>query len=660
MYDLSFTFVKGRGVVPPTGGHEVVKFKDGSIVFKLKGDHTDYLVAGLSSMSKYLKTLPYTSMDTDVGYSLVLNAMGLTARYLTEMELLDKLFVDPLTREILTEMKEPKTFKTLLMRSLELIYTETHPHTADDSKMRKRGYDRFSSFVYQGFVASIKGYYYSRVPGKKKVDMDPWDIWRTITADETVEIPKGINPIQYLKEKEAVTFAGAGGRSKDSFNSEARKYTGGAFGILSEANVDNGDVGINVYMSANPNIGDVYGISAKKEVKVTTTNILSTSTLLAPQALHDDPKRINYISIQQGHTVACEGYAAPAIRTGYESVIPHRMSKLYAYHATGVGVVKSVNDKGIIIQYQDGHLEGANLGKVYEKSDGKTYQYKITTDLKAGERVKKGQPVAWNTAFFVKDWFNPGNLVLKLSLTVRCAFMESLTTYEDSTAISPKLSEKMSTTSVKVKSALVSFESNVLKALKVGAEVTPDDVLFYEDKGGQDESEFAESDAETLMRLNSKTLKAGTSGHIEKVEVIYYGKLSDMSPGLRKMVVESDKEMVDASSSVEAEYTNGSVDGEYRYMGAPIPPNSAEIRYYITHRGPHADADKMVVMNQLKSTASGILPMSITGKDGKEIELCFSWKGVEARGANSPIRIGTTLNLLEEVGTRAFKLYFGK
>ena len=95
------------------------------------------------------------------------------------------------------------------------------------------------------------------------MDVNPYAIWRSITTDPAVVVANEINPIQNLKETEAVTYGGNGGRSGTTMVKHTREYHVNDLGTMSEATVDSSDVGINVFLSANPNFTSVRGISRR-------------------------------------------------------------------------------------------------------------------------------------------------------------------------------------------------------------------------------------------------------------------------------------------------------------------------------------------------------------------------------------------------------------
>jgi hypothetical protein len=105
--------------------------------------------------------------------------------------------------------------------------------------------------------------------------------------DSANKIAEDINPIQNLKEQEIVTYVGNGGRDKDSLNKKSRAFHINDIGLISEATVDSSDTGVNVYMSANPNLKSMRG-TVDLDKEKTSSNLLSTSIMCSVGAMHDD------------------------------------------------------------------------------------------------------------------------------------------------------------------------------------------------------------------------------------------------------------------------------------------------------------------------------------------------------------------------------------
>lgn len=370
---------------------------------------------------------------------------------------------------------------------------------------------------------------------------------------------------------------------------------------------------------------------------------------------------MGFIAIQQTHTTAIEGAIAPPLRTGYESVVPYRVGDLYATHAPQDGVVTALSEKGIIVSHKDGTTTSAVLGRRYGRAEGHYYPHDVITHLKLGDKVKKDYPIAWNNGFFELDYLNPGKLVLRYSTVSTVALMENDLTFEDSNASSDELATRLTTTAVKLKSVVLRFDQAVHKVVRSGDVVGPDQPLLLIEEGvSNDLGLFDEKDLEALKRLSGKSPKAGVQGTVDRVEMLYHGDREDMSATLRKLARETDAALKEQFEAVGLPVMTGKVDSEYRVGGSPLLPDTLEVRFFISYKDKHGTADKNVIGNQMKTTTAKRLNFAVTTKDGRTIDAWFSYRSFNARIANSPIRMGTTLTVLGITGEVAHDMYFNQ
>ena len=268
--------------------HEyMLTFKDESYIFSRKDTVNSMIIAGYLDYEKALKQFTVDDFNHKDVYLNLLESKGIPSVYIREIDACQQLFVDSITESILVQMGEPTTFNGLLIRSTEMLQDYSHPDTQDMSMMRIRGYERIAGVVYKELSSAIKSFRNRNISGRSKIDISPYQVWSTIMKDPALKLVEDINPIQNLKESEIVTYVGEGGRGKDSMSKPSRAYHRNDMGIISEATVDSSDVGINAYLSANPNFQDLRGIPMIKE-NITASNLISTSALLSPGADSDD------------------------------------------------------------------------------------------------------------------------------------------------------------------------------------------------------------------------------------------------------------------------------------------------------------------------------------------------------------------------------------
>lgn len=636
-------------------------FEDETWVFSRDNQLASLLLAGFNEYSRSMRDYASHLFDRKDVYLNLLETQGASVRYIREIDLMYQMFVDPITKHLLEEMREPTDFRGLLLRATTLLLNDKHPSELDSAYMRAKGYERMPGAVYQELVKAVRAH--NGRPGKSKhpIELKPFAVWTAIQTDPAQGLVKDINPIQNLKEKEAMTYSGTGGRSSRSMTKRTRAYHRNDMGVTSESTVDSGDVGINVYTSADPQFNSLYGTAKPYEIgKTGATALFSTSALLAPGSDRDDPKRVNFVAIQQGHQISCKGYGAAAVRTGYEQVVAHRTSDLYATTAKQDGRVVSVSKDGILVEFKDGTKKGIQTGRRYGQAEGLTIPHEVVTELEAGDEFKAGDILAYNSGFFKRDMLNPKQVVLKSGLLARTVLMESAITLEDSSAISKRISEQLTTSITKVKTIVVRFDQTIHQLVKPGQGVGSEDILcVIEDAITYDNQLFDKDSLDTLKILSANSPQAGFKGVVERVEVYYHGDLEDMSPSMRELATASDRELMRRHRAIGGKGFTGQVDEGFRVDGTPLSLDTIAIQVYITADVGMGVGDKGVFANQMKTVIGKVLEGEWRTESGLSIDAVFGAKSIGDRIVTSPYVIGTTTSLLQWIGQNAATIYQG-
>lgn len=636
-----------------------INFDDKSYVLSRRDHLAAMVFGGWREFVQTTSRFPASEFNKKDVYFNLFEEKKLGVRYLRELDLLEQLFIDPITKGLLEEMKEPVVFTKLLIRSAELLCNDQHPDSQDTKYMRIKGYERFAGAAYAEMVRSVR--IHNGRPGKHRygVDLNPYAVWIAIQQDPAKDQVSEINPIQNLKENEAVTYSGTGGRQSRSMVKATRIYHKNDMGVISESTVDSSDVAINVFTSADPQFNSLRGTSKDYDFdKQGATPLLSTSALVSPGSTKDDPKRVNFIGIQNRHVVSCDGYGQAIVRTGYEKVIPHRVGDMFAVTAKKPGKVVSLKPTGMIVEYADGKRQGIVIGKRYGNASGLTIPHLIKTDMVEGQTFEIGEPIAYNTGFFERDWLNPKQILWKSSTLAKVVLMESPDTLEDSSAISTRLTKKLVTEQTKIKDIVINFDQVIHRMVKAGDDVEPESILCIIEDALSARNQFLDEETlDTLRVLGAKTPQAKVKGKVERVEVYYNGDLEDMSDSLRTIAMTSDKRLVTANNSVGRKPYSGSVTDEFRIGTDPLLIDTACIRVYMSTKVSTGVGDKGVFGNQMKTVFGRVFNDNITTESGTPIDAVFGAKSVADRIVTSPYLIGTTTTLLLQAGKRVTKAY---
>lgn len=270
-------------------------------------------------------------------------------------------------------------------------------------------------------------------------------------------------------------------------------------------------------------------------------------------------------------------------RTGYDAKLVQRAGDTFAATADKTGKVVEVNDYAIKIQNDDGTFRHIEIGRKFGSSGGFTMPHDIVSNVKVGDRLELSDVIAYHSGFFTKDPLNPKSLAYKSGKLIRVALMESPYTYEDSTAISKRLSLDTEIQTTVVKEVVVNFEQSIHRLAKPGMKVMVDDPLcFIEDALTNDTKLFDEESLDLLLSISANVPKSSVKGVIDKVEVFYNGDKEDMSESLRKIANLSDSKIVARQKALGKAPFTGMVDDTYRVNGNPLMLDTAVIKFTIT------------------------------------------------------------------------------
>lgn len=266
-----------------------IKFADETLIVDGRVPHHSMLLAGFNRFSAHLRDHSIYAFDRTEAYGAVFQTDDVSSRHTKELDLLRTMWVDPITRDILLEMKLPTDMIDLFIEAAKMLENDAHPDAMDVAYMRDRGYERFSGMVYTQMIQTLREFNDRPLNANQAVSMHPEKVWYSIIGDQSTMPVDESNPIQSMKDQEVVVFSGAGGRSSQTMVGDTRRYHPNSIGVTSEATVDNGDVATITFLSANPNYTTVRGttrriVDAGKE----PARIVSPSMLLCPGAEYDD------------------------------------------------------------------------------------------------------------------------------------------------------------------------------------------------------------------------------------------------------------------------------------------------------------------------------------------------------------------------------------
>lgn len=627
-----------------------IEFADGVMVFSKDITVANVMMSGLTAVQKRLEDVSIHDMNDASTIKNIMNTIGCNRNHMIELELLKDMFLDEYTKKLLEQLKEPSKFDELLIRASELLLTDYHNHTNDFRNMVVKGYDRLAGMLYFKMVEAIR----NSKRNSSKLIMNPYSVYDILTADNTTVSVDDLNPISYIFQKETMTSLGHGGRSIDTMVKKSRERHLSDIGVISEGTVDDSNAGVNVTLSANSNIDNIFGL--KGNDKLNNGNMFSTSVLLSPFATNDTGKRMNFISIQNKHMVPTRGSVVLPVRTGYETVILDKLDKKFGINAIMDGEVLSVTKTNITIEYKDKTKHKYSLSSWTSKEDsGGAYRHTLKTLLSKGDKFKAGDNIYYDDVFFGKDIFNTKGVAFKMGKLVNCGLIEAPETYEDSTAISKRLTSQFNVVVDKVKGFRLPINENITDIVNVGDTVDTTTPLFT--MGGDGETSKLDKETSKLLQSMSRVSpKAKINGVITNIVVYYNAELKELSPGLKRLAKASDGRLNDKYGSD----INGRVTNIFSVRGNSLLEGEVYIKFYIGHDINLIAGDKLTIGNQLKCTVGDVYSDIITTENGEEVDLLFSARSIEARIVNSFKLNGSLSTVLKQGTKEVLEIYYGK
>lgn len=662
-FKISYNIHPASERISVTDHDLVLRLSDAKISIDCETAEQRLLVNGLRP---YLKRLPqYTESEVnrrDVYLNLIAED-GLTSRYLKELDNMETNFVDPIHARILRRMNEPEVFLGLLKRSNELLTNDQTLPEINGEEMMFLGSQRIAGHVYTGLMRAMRNYN-NQPASSKKFDLTNDMIWGELASDPSVLVAQGANPIQCIKEQDVITMGGSGGRNKKTMVKRTRAFAKSDLGMVSGDTVDNGDVSITSYLSANPQFDNIDGTGRPREMENQSVgSLMSFCVGLAPDSLADDDKRWNFVNIQMGSGMASEHYGVSPFRTGQEKLVSHRTSNKHATIAPRDGRVMEVDDVGVTVEYLNPKESITYpLGRWFGSHEGTMYPHDNVTKWKKGNKVPEGTVITYNDKHFQVDEFNPTQVNWKNGVMANVALIEGEPTFEDSSTLDEWLSEQLEAEVTKPKDVSFPATSYLVNLLKPGDKIDYDTILCtFADATSSGMDGFSEEVSSTLSKMSSHSPRAGVKGVIDRIEIVYHGEIEDMSESVGAVVKTYDRiRRREAKASATPKAETGSVDGSYRVDGNPLEFNYVAIRFFITHLAPAVGGDKAVVANQMKTTHQYVMTDTNETEDGTPVNMYFGRASIEGRIVGSVYRIGTTIPICYEMMLRGRKIMAGE
>lgn len=456
--------------------------------------------------------------------------------------------IDPITKEILSDINLPTDLISLCVYANSLLADESYTRENSQTLSRVRSTEIIPAILY----TQISNEYlnYKNSAGKKKISLPRDCVIKQLLALQTVEDYSTLNPVVELEKERAITSKGFRGINLDrAYTEEKRSYDDSMIGIISIDTSPDGNCGINRFLTLEPNITSARGyvdIKSKQELgELKDVNLFSPAELLYPLGnTRDDSIRTAMACKQSKHVIPVKNASPALISNGTDESIRFYLSSDFVVNAEEDGEVIDYDLKNqiLMIKYKSGKTRAINLAPQVVKNGGGGFflNNTIVTNLKVGDKFKKDEALAWHKDFFKEDPIN--GLRMNVGVLEKVAIASSYDTYNDSTVITHKLAKDSEANMTFCKQVVVGKNSNIYDIRKVGDHVSIGDPLMSFDTSFEDSdlnkllSNLSEDNKEVLDENSSNIIKSKYAGQIIDIKIYSTVDLEELSPSLQKIV----------------------------------------------------------------------------------------------------------------------------
>lgn len=542
------------------------------------------------------------------------------------------LFLDPKTLEVIEALHLPTDLCELLLYANSLLKDNFYEFSGGVTSWRIRDYEILSDLMYQS-ISQNYAEYMKKGKSRDGFSIPEDDILTRLNKSLVLVNYDTTSPLSELREKGAVTYKGPNGINLDrAFSIDKRGVSEDTVGTVDIATVDNGSVGINKQLTANPRIINTLGLveaTKKEEIPKLSSSSLYSYEIAIPYGQYNDPRRIGFVSSQTKHLVSALSADVPVVGTGMEKALPYKVGDTFGYKAKQDGKVLVVDNdaKYVIVQYKDGTKDRIDFGGKYFKNSDFFLSNNLECNVKAGQTIKAGQIVTYNKDYF--KW-HMGKLIFCQGCMARVAFHEGEVTEDDSSAVSYRIAKKLSTTVIKRKQICLSHNVNIVSFVPIGTHVVyGDDLVVYEDAKDPDSdmtllSLLGDADEDILNTISRHGASANYSGVVKDMKVIWTIDPDLMGESARKFVKqyinrikaeikkEEDVSGQPSKRRVEIQVSKPSGPMKDRINGVLCPKEGCIIiEYFIEHTADRRPGDKVALMPSLKSVINKVMPKEL-------------------------------------------------
>lgn len=549
--------------------------------------------------------------------------------------------IDPITLEVLGDIGLPKDLVELCIYANSLLADNNFKQETDQSIYRIRSNEIIAGILYKEISNSYINYRNSN--GKKKLSLPKDAVIKHLLSIPTVKDYSTLNPGIDITDSRTISPKGfVGSNLSRSYSIKRRGYNETMRGIVVPVTSNDGNVGVNRFLAYEPNILNARGYCkiVESEDELNDVNMQTADDMIYPLTeTRDDALRTAMTIKQTNHMVPTKHMCPVLIGNGAEETVRFNLSSDFAVNAEEDGVVKDYDEKNhiMVVEYKSGKRRIIDLGSNMSKNGGGGFYMKQqkTTNLRAGDKFKKNQCLAWHKDYFSYDpifgpRINAGTLVKMAITTADC-------TYEDSAMVTNKIADEMTTAVTFKKGIVIGKNANLEYMVNIGDHVDIGDVICQYDTSYEDSElnkllkNISDDLKEEVLTNTKNTIKAKHVGEVVDIKVYSPVDLEEMSPSLQKYCSKYYNKIKNKYNKIKS-FANNDEEKKSSYCcdylmnettgkiepnkfgvirGEKVNNDSILIEVYVEHSDVVGVGDKLTVYGALKATVGTVVPAGL-------------------------------------------------
>lgn len=649
---------------------DTIKFNDGFLTYVvdynssllmngLKECHTEmYSLSDINNKSMYLDFL-------DI-FGGKIKSDGIDNFY--------DLMIDPITKDVLSHYGLPSDYIELLLHANRLLADNVYIKHGDMTGRRIRRNELIAGYAYKVLSSAYGSYSTQLRRGRDSVmSLKQTAIIDAILKDPTAEDLSIINIVHEMESYNNVTTKGLSGmNSSGSYSLDKRSYDDSMLNVLSLSTGAAENVGISRQATLNANVDTVRGyINPSTEEDMNSINTLCMTEALTPfGTTRDDPFRsaMNFVQTSK-HNIRSNKSDPLLVTNGADEALPYMVSNIFAHKAKDRGIVKEITEDYMIVEYDGNVFEYINLEEKVEKnsSSGSYVTLKLDTDLKEGNKIKRGQILAYDKSSFDASVGPSDNIAYRIGTLVKCALIDNDEGFEDSAIITDALSEAMTSDVVVAKQLNIPKSTNIYNMMHVGQAIEEGDTLMVM------QSSFDEEDANNLLKnlaadeedisdLGRIKIRSKVTGVVQDIAIYRTVELDELSESLQKLCNKYESNIrkkknimkkynIDSrSSGLPADYK---LDPVGKLKGAV---DGISIIFYLKYEDKMSVGDKLIYWSAQKGIIKHIIPKGkepyTLSRPDEKLHTLVSLSATNGRKVTSIQNIGILNRLLIEASRK--------